>query len=678
MYPSIPPGHSPVFPSCVSPVSPICVDISPIKQLDGIDDIFSLPSPVPSLDQGQGSSATKPLHTRVRNTGYMLDRDRQIKKLHKDTVGADFAIEVNNKNENVTIRCNTGFYSTVAVPTIQSLARSEDLVLGGVAVRCQDIIGNLDTTQALQTSVLKFGLSKDTSSLGSVRIHLHHTARKIQLQGGAIMPNLSTSPVWFVDNVLRGHFERLSREKAGDISSLNQAIIKTIEINPTTSSGEVSGKCQGCNLKFTGRSAPELCPQCSCYYHKKCFPGFKHLCQDKARTRSNSSLYGTGGQQSMPTSAASQTVLAPPPTQASQAPLATQAVLTTHAYNTALVRPATHPAQFAEVPGTRQIMQAAPTLSTTLTLQSQATPQRAQAAGGQAHPQTTQTGPGPASSQTEQSGTSSYTTGTRQEFQTLPPRSQWCPVSNSLVPINPALNDEQNQRKSNVRKKKSPIPTDSAGIALEFANAEISTLQAKLQKQQTDLEDLKFRNSILMDRNKVLEEDKTKSVHDRYFPSAHQPDQTHGPPSLTLPTTQSCCLHHRSCVPLYCPGLGGCQAQKACGKASETALSDLVASLQELREVVKTMQLQISQLLQSRGGVRLSPQCSMSPPSPDLHHHSDPHLPPDSQPPPGPLSQPETTVQHTQGEGVVQSPSPSTVSLDGFMFYDENNSSNLN
>ena len=692
MYPSISPTLSPSFPNCVSPVSPhphsskvsetvsICVDISPIKQLDGIDDISSLPSPVPSLDQGQSSSANKPmpLHTRVRNTGYMLDRDKQIKRLHKDTEGADFSIEVNNKNENVTIRCNTGFYSTVAVPTIQNLARSDVLVFGGVAVRCQHIIGNLDNTQALQTSVLRFGLWKDDSSLGSVRIHLHHTARKIQLQGGAIMPNRSTSPVWFVDSVLRGHFERLSREKAGDIRSLNQAISNSIE----TTSGELPGKCNGCNLKFTGRSAPELCPQCSCYYHKKCFPSSKHLCQDKARNRSFSSIYGASEQQSMPTSAASLIEPAPPLTQASPAQLATQTVWTPHAP----APPATYPAQSAGLPATRHIMQPAPPLSTTLTQQHHVNPQRDQAAGGQGPPQTTQAVPGPAASQTEQSGISSYITGARQ---TLPPRSQGDSVSNSLVPIIPAQNDEQNQRKSNARKKKSQIPTDPAGIALEFVNAEISTLQAKLQKQQTELEDLKFRNSILMDRNKVLEEEKTKSIHDRYFPSSHQPSQPQGPPSY-LPTTQSCCSHHHSCVPPHCPTLSTCQTQRSCGQASETALSELVSSLQELMEIVKTMQLHINQLLQSGIGVRSSPQYSMPPGPPDIHHPSDPHLLPDPHLQPGPQlqpglhpqpdyhSSPETMIQPTQPESVVQSPSPSIVSLDGFMFDEENLNHNLN
>ena len=167
----------------------------------------------------QPSFALSGTSSRVRTASYTLDRGKQTARLIRDTTVQDFTIVVNSNKENVNINCNVGFYSRVAVPAIQHLAAKQVFESQGITVTCQDIVGNFDATNAQQNTVIHFRLSKDKHSLegGSVRIHLHHTTRKVQIQGGALLPGDKKAPVWFVENILENVFTQLSQEKSLDI-----------------------------------------------------------------------------------------------------------------------------------------------------------------------------------------------------------------------------------------------------------------------------------------------------------------------------------------------------------------------------------------------------------------------------------------------------------------------------
>ena len=131
--------------------------------------------------QSPPSSSNFPPTNSVRNAAYKLNRIKQVKKLGEDTTLGNFKIVVNSKNQNVTIECNSGFYSTVAVPAIKCLTVGRDKEVLGISIHCQDIVGNFDATQAQQNTVLFFRLNQDKNSLTSVRAHLHDTARKVQM-----------------------------------------------------------------------------------------------------------------------------------------------------------------------------------------------------------------------------------------------------------------------------------------------------------------------------------------------------------------------------------------------------------------------------------------------------------------------------------------------------------------
>ena len=270
---------------------------SPILTIPQLDGVSSPPavtnSPIISefaLPFPPNPSFTHQLPTaRARNSNYTLDRNKQIKKLRRDTAIDDFDIVVSKNKQNVNIVCNTGFYTKIAVPALQSLTVGHEKLCDGVTVQCQDIIGNFDATHAQQATVMYFRLSQNKVSLGGVRIHLHHTNRKLQLQGGAILPDKRTAPVWFVDTVLRSHFTQLSHEKSMDISNFNQAVSSMVTSHLT--SEQTPHICGGCKIPFNGRSSPELCSQCGLYFHKfKCFPSPKHECYIRKRTQSCNSV----------------------------------------------------------------------------------------------------------------------------------------------------------------------------------------------------------------------------------------------------------------------------------------------------------------------------------------------------------------------------------------------------
>ena len=599
-----------------------------------------------------------------------MDRNKQLKKLVKDAAVDDFIIEVNKNKENVNIICSTGFYSTVAIPTLQSLSKSRANIFDGISVQCKDIIGNLDITRAHQTTILYFQFSKNTDSVGGVRIHMHHTTRKVQLQGGAIMPDKTTAPVWFANNVLKNQFAKEAREKAAEIQTVNQTVTRLVE--PNIARVQTPDTCKGCDAPFNGRSTPEYCRQCGFFYHKyKCFPTSRHPCQGKNISESSESTRQVA-RRVVPTHTVPdptlaiqppplQAVVPPPPTQAATVPLhqVTLATLTPSASSTGTT-PRTSTATMCESQPTSTSSNRAVSHNSSLVpsqphmlsrLQHRPTPEHNQAAQG------APLGPD------------------------VPTQSQevvYQDRQNTARGLNPHLtphlgitesdisNTEYVPRKQAAKKKRPIIATDPAEVALEFYKVEISTLQARLQKLEVEVKDLKFRNSILMARNKTLEQSKSRSIHDQYFPP--QPDPTPTPPSPKtgrdiscshhVLKTGSCCAPHFCAPPPPCTQLRTCQTTL---RGDNSCSQDEVASMVlELRVVVDALKNQIDKLVNTEQPAASIPQPTSTP--------AQSHSGPDN------VSSPSQT-----GTPTTRLPSESpTVSLDGFMFGEEDQDLNLN
>ena len=203
-------------------------------------------------------------------------------------------------------------------------------------------------------------------------------------------------------------------------------------------------------------------------------------------------------------------------------------------------------------------------------------------------------------------------------------------------------------------KKKTQVPTDPAVVALEFSKVEVSTLQARLQKLQIEVNDLKFKNSILMDRNKILEESKTRTIHDQYFPP-QQPSNLSAPkhPGMgsvsgnQVPQSYSCCTHHSPacCAPPPCPRQRACHAAKSDGCSTPSINSEIG----KLLETVNTLILEIKKMTKTDANTLKTGSSQKS---------SD------------------NTLVHTQTE-TVPTESP-TNSLDEFMFSEEETVNDLN
>ena len=106
----------------------------------------------------------------------------------------------------------------------------------------------------------------------------------------------------------------------------------------------------------------------------------------------------------------------------------------------------------------------------------------------------------------------------------------------------PRQSQENGRKKAKSKKKTRDPPTDVDGIDLEFARLEISTTRAKLQELETTINELKLRNSILSDRNKILEQAKKQEIYERYFPS--QTGDHPKPAGTQAQAGQSGCCHH--------------------------------------------------------------------------------------------------------------------------------------
>ena len=671
-------------------------------QVDGnISPLSSSPDPhSPVLPVMSGPPPTHPSlvprgpSSRMRTASYTLDRGKQTARLIRDTTVQDFTVVVNNNNENVNINCNVGFYGKVAVPVIQHLASKKVFVSQGVTVTCQDIVGNFDATNAQQNTVIHFRLSMDKHSLegGSVRIHLHHTTRKVQIQGGALLPGNMKAPVWFMEKILENIFTELSQEKSLDIQQLNQTVNEMMSKSMTNKN--VPTICAGCHGQFNGRSSPAFCPECECYFHKfKCFSTSKHPCHVRKRSQSCTpfndqptsnipSIYGPtstthqisnmmqyqvaardltppSGSTSLssiqslgyvtPTSVAAQSLSAP--TTTSSVPVPTRTTSTLACSNVPLVSTTTQSPMTTCFPVTATTLSLESTarvdhqlvttpVTTRLSLQPWSGCSRASTSAATASPPLLTSAPhsslscddharAPASTLPAQPASTTLLhddpplvpASTASSCQILTGRgsNQGTTAKNHTAQLNPeaipyvTVNKPINQAKGKTKNNpKNNLATKAHEVEAELAIAEISTLQAKLQSQENEIKDLKCRNTILMERNKALEEAKNKEIYDKYFPSQPRHEQPSHPVPEQGPNQAARCDHtnhhcvqscwhppaaHHHCMAAAC--LQSCQPQCQVSADSNTRDSLLAvnAKLAGLSQAVQSLQTNLDKLV---------------------------------------------------------------------------------
>ena len=256
-----------------NPVSPrpdtddIC-----IPQVDGIDDTNISEVTNQNISLTSCSSAATSANLFVP---YQLNQQRQVAKLVRDSKISDYEVTANDSDRNVTIQCSVGFYEAVAKPAISSLSHGFNSTCLGITICCTVVRKAQDQNNSTPGLLLRFEISGAgvNPSPAPLSIHLHHTQRKIQIQGEASMPDSSKAPIWFVKNFLRELFITQAKAKKYDIEKINDLVLNTQVAKRVNPMPTTSTSCSHCGKTFSSNSRPTSCPRCSQPKHStKCAP----------------------------------------------------------------------------------------------------------------------------------------------------------------------------------------------------------------------------------------------------------------------------------------------------------------------------------------------------------------------------------------------------------------------
>ena len=236
-----------------------------LQQVDGpLQDISDFPS---LSNQGN-----------IRTKTFALNQPKQVTEIRKDARISDFEINVNNSDENCTIKCSSGFYIQVAQSCFLTLDETTVFNVSGVVISISDIIKTNDKNGSEVNRLIHFTFTSEQQSSGGVAVHLHHSTRNIQVQGSHKMPDHSKAALWFVNNVVVKKFKEQAKTKKFAIKNFNdslQRVSASTGIVPNTSN---SNACRECNIIFNSRSKPSFCSDCSEYFHKSCLKDHSKTC----------------------------------------------------------------------------------------------------------------------------------------------------------------------------------------------------------------------------------------------------------------------------------------------------------------------------------------------------------------------------------------------------------------
>ena len=541
---------------------------TPINQFDGADDTLPdtlLPVPVrsqPANDDGVSNN--------VRVAPYTMDRKKQIARLANDASIDDFEIVVSPNEHNVTIFCSTGFYSLVALPTFANIMIGSSFPVLSMTVSCYDITGKVDSSHANVNTVFFFRVSSDAkSSITKVTIHLHHTARKVQVQGGSLVDKKRAS-VWFLQNFLLKSFSQVAKDRTVDITKFNNAV-KGIVTNHVEKVGRQE-RCHVCEIPFTGRLLKQMCSVCKERFHKTCLQSEQHLCLGAGSSVPQHGQHTASSLHPRPPAATA-------PAPQSKDPSALSLSREQSSQQSVLFIPAAPPAN--KPPDIAPPQTIPPVSEVSLDVTTPVVP------------------------------TSTLVSPT-------PPPALPSPPLYAVTTVSSTRTTTTTAQSSQARVKKNAskyFPTlDETGFELECKKKLLATAHAKIQELETDITKLTKTNHILTERIKMFENKNEKEMYDRYFP-------VHPPPPTTATTKEHLTSVH--CFPLpphHCCPPPPCHWQMRCDKSQETP--QLIARNDQLSEKIDQA---IINIIQQKSNP--SSQDSCGAPLPDIPRKVSPGSP---------------------------------------------------
>ena len=141
-----------------------------------------------------------------RTANHTLNRDNLLKNLVRDAHSdkADVYMEVNNSGGNVNLQCNSGIFLAVVKPAFSNFSNGFSAIVQGINISMPNPPTlTKDSTNLNQTFLYQFDISPPPPVPPKrASVHLHLTARLVQVQGGARLTDSSTVAVWFTTNIV--------------------------------------------------------------------------------------------------------------------------------------------------------------------------------------------------------------------------------------------------------------------------------------------------------------------------------------------------------------------------------------------------------------------------------------------------------------------------------------------
>ena len=221
----------------------------------------------------------------VRTANYSLNKNKQMNEIHKDASINDFEVTVNNFDQNATIKCSSGFYTQVALPSFATLAKRSVFSKSKVAITVDEVTITQDKSGLESNRLMYFSFVTEQKSIGGATVHLHHSTRTIQIQGSHVMPDASRAAAWFANNVTVTRFKEQAKAKKYAIKAFNEAAKKLSSSNISANLQQSANCCQSCHSTFNTKSKPSRCDLCSKYFHKtNCLKDHSKICLSSSQT----------------------------------------------------------------------------------------------------------------------------------------------------------------------------------------------------------------------------------------------------------------------------------------------------------------------------------------------------------------------------------------------------------
>ena len=468
----------------------------------------------------------------IRVAPYNLNREKQVSKLVNDAGLEDYEIVVSPTEQNINVHCSTGFYSLVVLPAFSDIFVGYATTTSNVSIHCYDITGKVDNSKSSVNTVLFFKLSHPNSSKSNnVTITLHHTVRKVQVQGSSIINNSIRANVWFLQNVLVDMLRTISATKALDISQFNKMVSNVVQNHLQKRNSQA--KCAECDILFTSRSQQEQCKTCSHYYHRRCLTSQSHQCVAPPRPPTTDQR-----RPPQPISSTGHTLISTP-----QLDTAAPPQLTTT--STSLTPP--H-AVLQQVIYSQAPTAPANVASVLVNLASEALP-----------------APRPTVSSTSTTTTPLVHPGSI---------TTTLPTVRSVAATTTTTTIRQTRTKKNAVRHVPPI--DNFSFDLECKQKQLLTAHAKIQELEAENTKLNKTNHILGERIKMFENTAEKELFEKYFP--HKP--------ATLPNNTENNHPSSVCFPPPCCPPPPCHCYTRCTRGYSAG--NQAAELKELSEKIST------------------------------------------------------------------------------------------